>query len=65
MRFFILIKDENDFVSCIDVYGAVEYTDRILLERLPWQKRDEVFETAIALACRLRTAGFDVYVERR
>lgn len=64
MRFTILIIDVNEIMSCINVYGGEEFTKEVLLEKLPYMERSEVFENAISLACRLRSSGFNVYVRR-
>ena len=65
MRFIIEIIDVNEFMSGINVYGRQDYaTKMMVLEKLPYMKRSEVFENAISLACRLRSAGFDVEIQR-
>lgn len=72
MKFVIEIVNERRSpqsigLHTINVYGvrnATPYTQGIceLLERMPYMPAVEVFETAITLACRLKTAGFAVDV---
>ena len=74
MKFVIEIVNEritpqNVTLHTINVYGvrnATPYTQGIceLLERMPYMESEVVFDTAIALACRLKTAGFTVDVVR-
>lgn len=74
MKFVIEIMTErcspqSVSLHTINVYGvrnATPYSQGIceLLERKPYMDAEVVFDTAIALACRLKTAGFSVDVVR-
>ena len=75
MKVLVEIIDFNGFMSSINVFRIRQtikeragypfvLADYDLLEKLPYMKRDEVFECAVDLACRLRSAGFDVIMER-
>lgn len=74
MKFVIEIVNERQSphsigLHTINVYGvrnSTPYTSGVceLLEKMPYMSHEVVFDTAIALACRLKTAGFPVDVVR-
>ena len=70
MKFVIKIVDfgENMMMHSIDVlaiYGK-EYQPKqsVLLEQFPFIETNQLFKTAVDLACKLRSAGFDVEMTR-
>ena len=75
MKILVKIVDINNYMSTINVFRvtkSVSYLSEFpiiipnyeLLEQMPYMQRSEVFENAVALSCRLRSAGFDVIMER-
>lgn len=74
MKFIIEIVTEytsnaSVALNTINVYSVrheTPYTPGVcdLLERMPYMDASVVFDTAITLACRLKTAGFVVDVVR-
>ena len=69
MKFLIEIFDENDLPPTINVYGDPNPAPFVrakfdLLYKFPYMMDKNCFETAIDLACKLKSAGFDVDVVR-
>lgn len=69
MKFTIEIFDEKDCPPTINVYGNSTFTPYApakvdLLYKFPYMTDKNCFETAIDLACKLKSAGFEVDVVR-
>ena len=69
MKFTIEIYDEKGCPSAINVYGTSNITPFApakydLLYKFPYMPNEAIFDTAINLACKLKTAGFNVDVVR-
>ena len=70
MKFVIKIIDWGEalILHAIDVFAVYgnEFQPKqwILLEQYPYIEDRKVFKTAVNLACKLRSAGFDVEMTR-
>ena len=69
MKFVIKILDFGEnMMHSIDVLAIYvkEYQPKqsILLEQFPFIEANQLFKTAVDLACKLRSAGFDVEMTR-
>ena len=67
MKYVIKMLDFGELHS-IDIFAVYENECQpkkwVLLEQFPFIENNKLFKTAVDLACKLRSAGFDVEVTR-